>query len=129
MVFCSKKSPEKWGLISKLDIIDMKKVGRPKGLPKTGGRKKGTPNAVTTDLRTFYKMLLDDNRGEIIKRLKRLDDKDFFQALDRFNRYVLPQLQSIDANVMFAEKLEQLTEAQLNLLIDQILNSTEHEQE
>lgn len=98
-------------------------------MPKTGGRKKGTPNAVTTDLRTFYKMLLDDNRGEIIKRLKRLDDKDFFQALDRFNRYVLPQLQSIDANVMFADKLEQLTEAQLNLLIDQILNSEANEQE
>lgn len=107
----------------------MKKAGRPKGIPKTGGRKKGTPNTVTTDLRTFYKELLDDNRGEIIKRLKRLEDKDFFQALDRMNRYVLPQLQSIDHSVMLTDKLEALTEAQLNILIDHILNSEAHEQE
>lgn len=28
-------------------------MGRPKGLPKTGGRQKGSPNKVTTDLREF----------------------------------------------------------------------------
>ncbi|MCW5141069.1 hypothetical protein [Burkholderia cenocepacia] len=31
----------------------MSKVGRPKGLPKTGGRQKGTPNKLTADVKAL----------------------------------------------------------------------------
>ncbi len=38
----------------------VKKVGRPKGSPKTGGRKKGTPNKVTTAAREAAALIVDD---------------------------------------------------------------------
>jgi len=42
--------------------------GKPKGLPKTGGRKAGTPNAVTTSfkraLEAAYKALQDESGSE-----------------------------------------------------------------
>lgn len=37
--------------------------GRPKGLPKTGGRKKGTPNKINTDLRGMIIGALSDVGG------------------------------------------------------------------
>lgn len=38
-------------------------VGRPKGLPKTGGRAKGVPNKVTRDLKEMILGALDDAGG------------------------------------------------------------------
>lgn len=38
-------------------------VGRPKGTPKTGGRKKGTPNAVTKTLREAIEASFDKVGG------------------------------------------------------------------
>lgn len=104
--------------------------GRKPGTPKTGGRKKGTPNAVTGSLREFYAKLIDDNRTEIITRLRRLDDVAFFQALDRINKYVLPTLTSVSSEVEIKNKLEALTDNQLDDLINELMNrQPEAEQE
>jgi hypothetical protein len=40
------------------------KVGRPKGLPKFGGRAKGTPNKVTRDLKEMIMAALDEAGGK-----------------------------------------------------------------
>lgn len=37
-----------------------RKAFRPKGTPKTGGRTKGTPNKVSTEVKTFCGRLIDD---------------------------------------------------------------------
>lgn len=37
-----------------------RKPGRPKGSPKTGGRQRGTPNAVTRDVRAAAAEIVDD---------------------------------------------------------------------
>lgn len=34
------------------------RVGRPKGTPKTGGRKKGTPNKATVEIKAFAREFL-----------------------------------------------------------------------
>lgn len=34
--------------------------GRPKGIPKTGGRKRGTPNKVTTEAKAACALIVDD---------------------------------------------------------------------
>lgn len=34
-----------------------RKIGRPKGTPKTGGRQKGTPNKTTVEVREFARAL------------------------------------------------------------------------
>ena len=36
--------------------------GRPKGLPKTGGRRMGTPNKVTVEVRTWARNVLEDRQ-------------------------------------------------------------------
>lgn len=96
--------------------------GLKKGMTNNpNGRPKGVPNKLTGDLRTFYANLIDANRAEIIKRLKRLDDASFFQALDKLNKFVIPALSSVTSDVTVINKLEQLNETQLNCLIDQIL--------
>ncbi len=38
--------------------------GKPKGYPKTGGRKKGTPNRSTVELKTMILAALDDAGGQ-----------------------------------------------------------------
>ena len=34
--------------------------GRPKGTPKTGGRKRGSPNKVTVEVRTWARRVVED---------------------------------------------------------------------
>lgn len=100
-----------------------------KHIPNPNGRPKGSKNKVTKDLRLAVKSFLDANWDDMMKSYKKLEPKDKLTFYEKLLSYALPKLQSIDANVMFADKLEQLTEAQLNTLIDHILNSEHHEQE
>ena len=46
-------------------------MGRAKGTPKTGGRKAGTPNKTTTDIKTWVANILDGGRADFEKRLKK----------------------------------------------------------
>lgn len=73
-------------------------AGRPKGLPKTGGRRKGTPNRATADkvaevaasgltpLDYMLKVMRDENNDQAI----RLD------AANKAAPYIHPKLASIE---------------------------------
>ena len=74
------------------------KVGRPKGLPKYGGRKKGTPNQVNKDLRERISMFLDDNFDEAMKAWKRLEDKEKVKMYTDLIKFAVPTLQAVDLN-------------------------------
>lgn len=41
-----------------------RKPGRPKGTQKTGGRKKGTPNKLSSDVKAMILGALNDNGGQ-----------------------------------------------------------------
>jgi len=45
--------------------IEKIRKGKPKGLPKTGGRQPGTPNKVTQEFRETVKQLLEDNAENV----------------------------------------------------------------
>ena len=62
---------------------------RPKGTPKTGGRKKGTPNKASTDIRTWVAKILDANREEFVLRLARLEDRDYIKTITGLLAYVV----------------------------------------
>jgi hypothetical protein len=47
---------------SKLENI---RKGKPKGLPKTGGRAVGVPNKVTQEFRETVRQLLEDNKDNV----------------------------------------------------------------
>ena len=74
------------------------KVGRPKGLPRYGGRKKGTPNKTTKDLRERISIFLEDNFEEAMKAWTKLEDKDKVKLYTDLIKFSVPTLQSVDLN-------------------------------
>ena len=74
------------------------KVGRPKGLPRYGGRKKGTPNKTTKDLRERISIFLEDNFEDAMKAWKKLEDKDKVKLYTDLIKFSVPTLQSVDLN-------------------------------
>lgn len=76
-------------------------MSRQKGSPKTGGRKRGTPNRVTTDLKTWVASILDDGRDRFLDSLEQLDSTEYVRVFTSLLNYVLPKQQSvgIDAKV------------------------------
>lgn len=70
-------------------------MARLKGTSKTGGRQSGTPNKITTDLRTWINELLDGNRQQIIKDIKRLEPQQRVGIFEKLLSYAVPKLQSV----------------------------------
>ena len=84
-------------------------MARQKGTPKTGGRKRGTPNKVTGTLKEFVANLIDKNRGQMERDLRSLNPKDRLFILERLMQYVLPKNQSVDVgNNAFEELMKSL---------------------
>ena len=78
-------------------------MGRIKGTPKTGGRKAGTPNKTTTDIKTWVANILDSGQDEFAKRLARLDDRDYIRTYNvtRYTRGYIEKRARYDARVTF----------------------------
>ena len=62
---------------------------------KFGGRKKGTPNKMTKELRSTLKDVLFHEIEEIEDRLDLLDPKDRLELLIKLMPYALPKVTSI----------------------------------
>jgi hypothetical protein len=101
--------------------MEQKKRGRPPGKPKTGGRKAGTPNKISTDLRKAVHELLDQEYPILLKNLNKMPAKDIAMLFDRLLSYSLPKLQASTIEATVTGKMEQLNEVQLNKLIEKIL--------
>lgn len=87
----------------------MGQVGRPKGIPKTGGRKAGTPNKVKYDLRQKIKEFAEDNFEEVIAAWNCITEpKDKVKAYIDLCTYALPKLQAVqlDAHVSTKSSVE-----------------------
>lgn len=70
-------------------------MSRAKGTPKTGGRKRGTPNKTTSDLKEWITRLINDNVEQVTKDFKTLSPRDRILVLERLLPYVLPKQQAI----------------------------------
>lgn len=96
-------------------------------MPKKGetnnpnGRPKGTPNKVTTELKTWVQKLIDNNRSQLEKDLKQLEPKDRWAVIERLMSYTLPKMSSVEAKVEF----DKLTDEQLNTVINEITKNIE----
>lgn len=66
---------------------------------KTGGRGKGTPNKITTEIREFYKELIENNLEQIKADLKELTPKERIEVLIKLSEYVIPKLNKVESNV------------------------------
>jgi hypothetical protein len=70
-------------------------MSKAKGDQKTGGRKKGTPNKVSADLRGWINALIESNREQLEADLKALEPKDRIIILEKLMQYVIPKQQSV----------------------------------
>jgi len=67
-------------------------MSRNKGTQKTGGRQSGTPNRVTSDLRTCIKQLVTDNFEQIKTDFAELEPKDRLIIFERLLQYLIPKI-------------------------------------
>jgi len=90
--------------------------------PKYGGRKAGTPNKITGDVRRAMAEFLQDNWGEVQRCFDELTDpKDKLVLLLKFAEFVVPKMRAVDNTHLIEQRIDSLTENQVNELIDVIL--------
>ena len=80
------------------------------------GREKGSKNRATTELRDFFKQLLEENKGQIIEDLKVIDPLSRLRVLTELASFCLPKLASVQADVkqdthvtLLYDKLDQMS--------------------
>jgi len=83
---------------------------------KTGGREKGTPNKLTSDLRQKINDFLDDNWSSLQKDFNNLDPKDKLIFFEKLLQYGLPKLQSTE----LISNFDKLSDEQLDLIINEL---------
>lgn len=87
--------------------------GRPKGLPKTGGRVAGVPNA-TNEIKTRMRIFLNGNLDEVVDAWRKIEcPKQKVDAYLGIMNYVYPKMRSIEVSdvrekTSIEEKLESL---------------------
>jgi uncharacterized protein (UPF0305 family) len=88
------------------------------------GRPKGKPNKITADMRGWLTTVIDKNRKQMEKDLKRLEPKDRLQILEKMMQYVIPKQQAVSAEIDF----NKLSDEQLDAVIDKLTKSIEDEE-
>jgi hypothetical protein len=68
-------------------------MGKKVGSKKTGGRKSGTPNKVTNDLRQWIYKLLEDNKESFEDDLNDISPIERIKILCGLLNYALPKMQ------------------------------------
>lgn len=100
-------------------------MGRKKGCLKTGGRKKGTPNRATQTSKEWIVQTLSANWEQMKSDLKVLEPKERLQLLFKLLEYVTPKQRETSNNIKF----EDLTDEEMDELIDKLTNGISDENE
>lgn len=80
------------------------------------GRKPGTPNKVTKDLRKWVNNFIESQTDQIQKDWKQLEPKDRIVLFEKLLKYSLPTLQATSLTT----DLEKLTDTQLDQIINEL---------
>lgn len=100
--------------------------GKPKGLERTGGRAPGTPNKVTADLRKGIQMFLEKKWPNIETEYDSMQDpRDKLAFILKLLEFTVPKMKSIELSTIQAQKVDALSDAEVDLLIEQITKRDE----
>ena len=78
-----------------------------------------------TKCKDWISQLIDDNRVQIEKDIKKLSPKDRLQMFEKLMQYVVPKQQSVRADI----DLSKLSETQLDLIVDELTKYINDESE
>jgi hypothetical protein len=91
------------------------KMGLRKGQTNNpGGRKPGTPNKITGDMKAWIQNLIDGNRKKFEADLKKLEPKDRLVILERLMAYIIPKQASISVEMQIMAEYEALEKLLIN---------------
>ena len=79
------------------------------GRGRLGGRKKGTPNKTTSDLKQWLSGVLNDNRNQFEKDLRTLLPEDRIKVLSGLFNYVIPKQQTLTIEEQIQAETETLS--------------------
>lgn len=91
------------------------------GKEKTGGRRKGTPNAVSLTLREQVQNLLESQCEQILADLETLEAKDRVNAWIKLLDFALPKLQRTETTV----DLSKFSDAEIDALFERVISKME----
>jgi hypothetical protein len=81
-----------------------------KGQIKRGGRKKGTPNKVTTEIRSKIEDILHEQTDTIKEDLMKLSPKDRVRAYTELLKYVIPTRRDVEVTDNTPDSLQKFLE-------------------
>lgn len=89
---------------------------------KTGGRKAGTPNKTTLEMRGFMQSFLGEKFEKLDEVFEQLEPKDKMSAIIKMLPYLLPKQMQMDLTAthqhQVRQDLSQLTDEELHKLIE-----------
>ncbi len=98
-------------------------MSRPKGSPKYGGRKKGTPNKATKASREIVASVVEKYlNGQLIDDLESLEPLERVKAVTSMLPYVMPRMQSTALDVTASDGKTSVEERLLALSRDENLD-------
>ena len=80
---------------------------------------------MSSTVKDWISQLIDDNRVQIEKDIKKLSPKDRLQMFEKLMQYVVPKQQSVRADI----DLSKLSETQLDLIVDELTKYINDESE
>ena len=86
------------------------------------GRPKGSQNKTTTDLRQRITELMEKNFERIEADFNKLDSEKRLTILERYLKYCLPPLQSLNVQAEIKTQLEEMNDQQLEELAEKIIS-------
>ena len=92
-------------------LSKLRKMARQKndGRGRLGGRKKGTPNKSSSELKTWLSGVLSDNRSQFEKDLKTLLPEERVRILSGLFVYVMPKQASLSVEEQISSETEALS--------------------
>lgn len=71
-------------------------------------------------MKDWIQDLIDGNRVQLEVDLKALDPKDRWQVIEKLMGYVVPKIQSVDANISFSNLSDEQIDREVNELLNRI---------
>ena len=90
-------------------------MSRKKGGEKTGGRVSGTPNRVTSDLKTWVASILDNGRDKFVESLDKLEPSEYIRVFTGLLNYALPKQAPTTPDDVLRKEKEMMQELLLGL--------------